>query len=275
MVSFSTKQILPISEKEVRYTPLINKDYIELLKYSINNDLSGYNDALESILRTCCVDYTVLESNLDKFLVLLDIRSLSLGDEIILNANTTEVKYSITGIRKKISSYYSNLYKECKLESWFLEGLPKDLYHNSDEELETELLFRILNIPMGSKEEQKQAYYNLPSYMLPSVRKTIQKVHEFSSKINIIEEKESLGIEKVDASLINNNMFMFIKAIFDDNLLSMYELEYNLTTKLNMSYDRFINLTPNESKIFIGMYNKERKEQEEAQKKSNSFANYR
>ena len=60
----------------------------------------------------------------------------------------------------------------------------------------------------------------------------------------------------------------FIKAIYNDNLMNFYELQFNLITKMNISYDHFMSMTFNESRMYVAMQNKDTKKQEEAQKKS-------
>ena len=60
---------------------------------------------------------------------------------------------------------------------------------------------------------------------------------------------------------------MFLKNIFTDDLYNYYELQYNLSNKMSVSYDHFMKMSPNECKLFINFYNKEMKKQEEAQQK--------
>ena len=52
--------------------------------------------------------------------------------------------------------------------------------------------------------------------------------------------------------------------------MNFYELQFNLITKMNISYDHFMSMTFNESRMYVAMQNKDTKKQEEAQKKSQS-----
>ncbi len=91
---------------------------------------------------------------------------------------------------------------------------------------------------------------------------------------NYIEEKNIFNTELLDTlkdfkiNPFNNSLIEFIKAIYNDNLMNFYELQFNLITKMNISYDHFMSMTFNESRMYVAMQNKDTKKQEEAQKKS-------
>jgi hypothetical protein len=66
----------------------------------------------------------------------------------------------------------------------------------------------------------------------------------------------------------NRSLIEFLKTIYSDNLMHFYELQFNLITKMNVSYEHFMSMTFNEARMYIAMQNAENKKQEEEQKKS-------
>jgi hypothetical protein len=52
--------------------------------------------------------------------------------------------------------------------------------------------------------------------------------------------------------------------------MNFYELQFVLFTKMNITYEHFLKMSPNECKLFINFYNEDMKRQQEAQEKESS-----
>jgi len=69
---------------------------------------------------------------------------------------------------------------------------------------------------------------------------------------------------------LDNTLYYFLKNIFSEELGSFYELMYSMIKKLNFDYNSFMNVTPNECKIFINYYNSDIKREDDANRGSMS-----
>jgi hypothetical protein len=116
--------------------------------------------------------------------------------------------------------------------------------------------------------EKESIISNLPADISEYILNFITLNKEIN-KINIITGNLKYGIENVPLNFLDKTMFYFLKSILSQDLINFYELEYNLIYKLNINYEHFLKMTPNECKIFINFYNKDKKKEEEAQNKSN------
>ena len=85
-MQFSSKLFLPILNEEIRYLNLNNNNYLDILKFITNNDDEGLIDYFYNILQEKILDKNLVSklSVIEKFLILLDLRSILLGDKLQL-----------------------------------------------------------------------------------------------------------------------------------------------------------------------------------------------
>jgi hypothetical protein len=98
----------------------------------------------------------------------------------------------------------------------------------------------------------------------------VQESQESLTKISLINKNSHIGLEEVSINCYDSTLFLFLKSIFKDDLMNFYELQFNMMTKMNVSNEHFMSLTPNECKLFVKFYNEEKKKEEEAQSKQQS-----
>lgn len=279
---FNTKIYLPLLNREIRYSTLKNELYVELLKYITNNDDDGIANFFDYILESCINDKKLINelSNVEKFLILLDIRSISLGDTLEFIIKNKEIKYHITFIKNNILKSLSKVREIAKLFNYddiSIElGIPNKLKIDSIDLIYKEVIKKITicgqteyfyDLDDESKDKIESI---LPAKFTDDLYNYIKETKQAIDGINIITGKENIGTDTIPVNFYDNTMFAFLKSIYGENLLNMYELEYNLTCKLGISYDRFIKMTPNECKLFINFYNKDKKQEEEQSKATNN-----
>ncbi len=112
--------------------------------------------------------------------------------------------------------------------------------------------------------QQQQFIESLPAdvYM-----KMSDVITDFQHHLNggcLIQENTNMGIERYPMDVTGVHLFELLKSMFTDDLLGLYELQYNLTTKMHVSYEQFMQLTPNETKIYINFHNRDIKRQQES-----------
>lgn len=281
-MKFTTKLFLPILKKEVRYNSFNNSHYFEILKFITNNDDIGLNDYFEWLLQ-----FTIKEkdiylklSNIEKFIILLDLRSIGMGDTLeLVGNNNVKMEFLLSSIKNNIISKISNLnlneihvFDDIKIGL----SLPKKLLIENIDDVYKEIINFLqiqeenINFSLLTDSEKEDIIKNLPATISNNILNYIN-LNKDINKINIITGNSKYGIDNVPLNFLDKTMFYFLKSILAQDLLNFYELQYNLIYKLNINYKHFMSMTPNECKIFINFYNRDKKKEEEAQNKSNTM----
>ena len=279
-LEFTTKIYLPILKQTIRFKNLNNSHYFNILKFITNNDEEGLNDYFENLILDLIIDKSIFSnlSNLEKFLILLEMRSSSVGDSLqITGNNSSKIDLSIISIKNTIQNKLNelNLTKNLKCDNNYnvFLSIPKTFLIDDIDKMYTEIIDKIeiqdetLKFFNLTSTEKELIINNIPATISVNILSFIKNIQSSIGDINIITGNEKFGLETIKLSVFDKTMFMFLKSIFTDDLYNYYELQYSLSNKMNVSYDHFMKMSPNECKLFINFYNKEMKKQEEAQQK--------
>jgi len=279
-LEFTTKIYLPILKQTIRFKNLNNSHYFDILKFITNNDEEGLNDYFENLILNLIIDKSIIcnLSNLEKFLILLEMRSSSVGDSLqITGNNSSKIDLSIISIKNIIQSKLDKLdltkILKCENNYTVFLSIPKTFLIDNIDKMYTEIIDKIeiddeiLNFFDLTDVEKELIISNIPATISGNILTYIKNIQSCISDINIITGNEKFGLETIKLSVFDKTMFLFLKSIFTDDLYNYYELQYSLSNKMNVSYDHFMKMSPNECKLFINFYNKEMKKQEEAQQK--------
>jgi hypothetical protein len=280
-LEFTTKIYLPIIKQSIRIRTINNSHYFDILKFITNNDEEGLNDYFENLILDLIVDKSIFcdLSNLEKFLILLESRIHSIGDNLTTSSQTADATVNIPlySMRDKIIESIKNFKFKRNLTLDTLKvniNLPKklllndidDIYrHLIDEIVIDDTLYKVSDL---SNQELDSILQNLPAEISSGILNFIQDLNDLSRKLNIFDGNEKLGIQKISMGFLDNTLFYFLKNIFSEELGSFYELMYSMIKKLNFDYNSFMNVTPNECKIFINFYNSDIKREDDANRGS-------
>lgn len=278
---FTSKLYLPVLNKEIRYNNITNKYYFEILKFITNNDDNGLNEYFEWLLNELILEKHLYNSlsNIEKFLIFLDVRSLSLGDTLHLNTNLS------SKIDVRIAFIKSNLINKLKehelISSKDYNGynvdlsIPKSFVIEDIDNIYSQVINKIsmdnevIIFSDLTKFEKESIISSLPAEVSLDILNYINYVADLTKNINIISGNPNIGLESFHLNVFDKSLFYMLKTIFKDDLLNFYELQYFLISKMNVTYSHFMSMTPNECKIYLNFYNKEMKKQEEAQEEAN------
>ena len=279
-LEFTTKIYLPIIKQTIRFKNLNNSHYFDILKFITNNDEEGLNDYFENLILDLIIDKSVFRdlSNLEKFLILLEMRSSSVGDSLqITGNNASKIDLSLMSIKNTIQSKVDkldlNVCLKCGINYNVYISIPKIFLINDIDKMYTEIIDKIeindevLSFFNLTYIEKNLIISNIPATISGDILSYIKDIQSSIGDINIITGNEKFGLETIKLSVFDKTMFMFLKSIFTDDLYNYYELQYSLSNKMNVTYDHFMKMSPNECKLFINFYNNEMKKQEEAQQK--------
>jgi hypothetical protein len=282
-MEFSSKLFLPILKEEIRYLNLNNHNYLDILKFITNNDDEGLINYFEEILKEKIKNKKVISklTNIEKFLILLDSRAVLLGDKLqLINKENINIDLSISSIRDNLIKNINILELINYIDYSNIQlclSIPNSLNVENIDQVYKELIKEVkiedenIQFSLLTEEEKDTIIGSLPANLSQELLKFVDVCQDLSEKIHIIRGNERLGIENVPLRVFDKTMFSFLKSTFGNDLMGFYELQFNMMSKLNVSSDNFMKMSPNECKIFINFYNQDMKRQEEGQRSGGSM----
>lgn len=263
---------LPIAQKTVRYHEISNEDYFNILKYISTNDDISIEMMFDDLVQQTTGECSERMYAADKFCLLMDLRSIALGDSIEFKTKSGAlVKLRISDILTNIRTFLQGrtFSKHLTTEDVVISiDAPRRFIINS---IDTLLTSTISTISDGVHtaafddltESQKDAVLNsLPAELYNQMLDHINSCKSSYNNVYIMQPNSSLGIDEIMFNMFDTTMFEFIKTLYSGDLMNFYELQYSLITKLHISYDHFMKMTPNESRIYINLHTRDIKKQE-------------
>jgi hypothetical protein len=193
-----------VLKKEIRYHHIDNSNFITILKYSINKDDEGLIDYFEWMIRNCLLDKDIFYklTNLEKFLIFLDLRSVLIGDKLQLNSKTgNKIDLLISSIKNNIVNKIKDIdlikivnYNDITVHL----TLPKSLNINNIDDLYYEIIDKvqiaddIINFSELKNIEKEGIMSSLPASFTEEMISFITICQNLSNDINIITGNEKL-----------------------------------------------------------------------------------
>jgi hypothetical protein len=275
-----------VSIKELQFGRY--KHLIKAITNDSNNIIAEFFDEL--LIDLCPNNPAVIEySFLDKLILLLTIRAINIAPDLELTATCPETQSTfnftllITDIINKIQglnlpeSIYS-IIKAYNDGNLIIElGMPSIININSNDLALFETVIK--KIHLNGKDVtniKNQITEHLPITILKDIKDYINEFSKTLQDIKLLSiqspfAKTENNIE-IPLNLFSNSIIEFLKICFKRNLLSIYELEYFLLSKLHIDYELVKTSTPAELNIYINMF-KEEKQEEEKTHRSNKALN--
>jgi hypothetical protein len=268
--NFYTTLYLPGCKKNIRVNEINNFYYLDILKFIQNNDISDLNHFLDKVIKEN-TDADINElSNVDKFCILVEMRSISIGNIIEFFIDNTHIKYNLSDICKNIQNLElkSTEIEFCGIP--IIIDMPRNFIFNENEDILFQCITTVgdLNLNIVNESEKKLIYSALPAHVYSDIKKFITDTSDFFDQKNIFSILNIDSFKNFKLNPFNTTFIEFLKSIYNDSLTNFYDLQFSLITKLNISYEHFMSMTFNESRMYVALQNKEIKKQEESQKKS-------
>lgn len=268
--NFYTTLYLPGCKKNIRVNEINNFYYLDILKFIQNNDISDLNHFLDKVIKEN-TDADINElSNVDKFCILVEMRSISIGNVIEFFIDNIHIKYNLSDICKNIQNLElkSTEIEFCGIP--IIIAMPKNFIFNEHEDILFQCIASVgdLNLNIVNESEKKLIYSALPANVYSDIKKFITDTSDFFDQKNIFSISNIDSFKNFKLNPFNTTFIEFLKSIYNDSLTNFYDLQFSLITKLNISYEHFMSMTFNESRMYVALQNKEIKKQEESQKKS-------
>lgn len=276
---FTTPFKLPVSQKTVRYNDFTNAMLFDVARCVAANDHQQIEQCMNQIIESMTGEQVHDMCGVDKFCLLLDMRSMFLGDQLELqNTNSAKIKIKISTMLDNLIKCLSNMPPPAIINvgDVMIEiGLPDSMCVEDYDKLVEQ---SIINIHTDG---QTHAFHqftpvdretfvdSLPAETLMLITNHIKHVQTSMDGLHLIPHNSAMGIDGVKIGVYDNSMIEIIKSLFAEDLMNFYEMQFSLITKMRVTYDHFMKMTPNESKIYVNLYNKDIKKQEEAMNKQN------
>lgn len=267
---------LPVSKQRVHYAEFNNSHHFNVIKYMSTNDDQVVENMFDEIVHDLTGEDAAKMFAVDKFCLLLDIRSVALGDKIEFKTNTqVKAAFNLSSIMNNIRQVLSPVvlcHDVCVGDVVLTTAIPRRMQTSNVDDLVHNSIYTIRDhhdvyyFDDMSDAEQHALLSSLPADVLNEMITNINKNQLAVKDTYLIRENNNIGIDAFPFGLYDNSLFAFLKSIYSEDLMGFYELQYSLITKLHISYDHFMQMTPNECRVFINIHNKEMKKQEDAQK---------
>jgi hypothetical protein len=260
-VNFLYSCYLPFAKKNALIKELSFNSYKNLVKNITNNNNKSIDILLEDIVRMHVIDLPACNF-LEKIIILLTIRAVCVSDKLELTLGSKNFKQDISIIDfiKKIEDIdLDNFYnKKISLNNDIdiTLKIPNQLYY------EDEYISFIETVFLNGSEYPvtEEILNNLPANVFIEINEFKRDLEALLSKVCLFMIKNPADLsENIEIFLSSNvqSIFDFLKFIFKRDLLSFYEIEFFLFTKMNMSLEDLDRITPAEIDIYINLFKKD------------------
>lgn len=273
---FTTPYKLPVSKQVVKYSDFTNMQMFDIIRCLTNNSVSQIENCFDEIISqiTSASDDMC---NVDKFCLLLDIRSMYLGDQLELQTTDgKKIKMKISTMLENLANQLSNIEPSSIInigDITMTVGLPPNMLIDDYDKLVEQSIISIhhqdsiMMFKDFTPTEREVFIDSLPAEALHQITQHIQQVQQHTDSLYAIIPNESIGLEGVKIGVYDSSMLQVLRSLYAEDLMNFYEMQFNLITKMRVTYDHFMKMTPSESKIYVNLYNKDIKKQEEAMNK--------
>ena len=270
---------LPVSKKLVKIKELKNIDYKNILKYIISNDSENLSIFFDNLINEYSnVDFPL--TNIDKFIILLTLRSVCIGNVIefqgIKDGNKTPIiKINLDNIIQKFNSIHFNNTEFHSDSIKIVVNYPKTLIPKNIQQIYSSIIDEIYieNQPINywkmTELEREDVINVLDGEFLIKfnnyVNRQLKELEGFIILSNIYKVDNLMDIPLNPFSTL---LMELLKSLYNGSLENYYEVGYILCKHAKISLDYYDNMIPVESQIYLANLKKEKDEQEKDQKEN-------
>ena len=276
MVNTYMYPVIITSDRQVTCREITNYEYKNILKFIKNEDDENLCNYFEFLVYDICKTQCSL-NYIDKILILLSSRIISIGENIIITGKTDiQNTISLSNVSKTIIENYVPEIKEIEDKENNIKVEISYPYLISNRDLLYDKIYSISiagnKVIMNDTEpEMRDKILNyIPAKLTKKIMRNIKSDSNYK-QIKLFSWVYEEG-NKIDFyfSFNSKQNFDFLKACFSEDLKNMYYYEYLCCSKLHIPLSDFLyNMSPVESILQIKTLAKEIKEQNDAQKKAN------
>jgi hypothetical protein len=279
MKNFLCKVLIPSTGKYEYFREIDFSTSKTISKYIQNNDVLGFSKCMESIIEANSQGEKRFNI-IDMLAILCQLRSYSYGDTITLSGKNEKDQPVTYKHRINRILNYSGTIKECQEECFYNKNIELcvDLPYNLISDEDFDVISR--NIKYLRVDHEQIDFQNIKSSdkqnilsMLDAsfsgeILKYNQKITKLLDQIKLFEDIEIKDFKNITLNPYNESVIQYLLAIFNYDLMNIYELEYILIRRLRFSLSDLQNMSINEAELHLNLYKKELQTIEEMQKKN-------
>ena len=279
MKNFLCKVLIPSTGKYEYFREIDFSTSKTISKYIQNNDILGFSKCMESIIEANSQGEKRFNI-IDMLAILCQLRSYSYGDTITLSGKNEKDQPVTYKHRINHILNYSGTIKECQEECFYNKNIELcvDLPYNLISDEHFDVISR--NIKYLRVDHEQIDFQNIKSSdkqnilsMLDAsfsgeILKYNQKIIKLLDQIKLFEDIEIKDFKNITLNPYNESVIQYLLAIFNYDLMNIYELEYILIRRLRFSLSDLQNMSINEAELHLNLYKKELQTIEEMQKKN-------
>lgn len=262
-------------QKEVEFKELTLNQYRQLLKCFIGDEIdcrfifSNTNNILQTLTKLSEKEIKEL-SFVDYFLLLFNIRQISIGDIVSLYVFDNEQK------QLKVELRIQNLINEIKnnklneLLHWEVTDIGEIYYrlptveeihyleNTTDSSIYTFFLQKIkfsnteINLENFSFEEKERIVQKIPVKAMTCLTKRTQELINFFNSVNLLNTINTSTFDKTLPFTLNSEILGFVyKLVYNTNLENIYDCMFALAKAANFSCEFLDNCSPGEFYLFV------------------------
>ena len=279
MKNFLCKVLIPSTGKYEYFQEIDFSTSKTISKYIQNNDILGFSKCMESIIEANSQGEKRFNI-IDMLAILCQLRSYSYGDTITLSGKNEKDQPVTYKHRINRILNYSGTIKECQEECFYNKNielcvdLPYNLISDEDFDVISRNIkyLRVDHEQIDFKNIKSSDKQNILSMLDASfsgeILKYNQKIIKLLDQIKLFEDIEIKDFKNITLNPYNESVIQYLLAIFNYDLMNIYELEYILIRRLRFSLSDLQNMSINEAELHLNLYKKELQTIEEMQKKN-------
>lgn len=223
-------------------------EYKNICKMFISNNISDVSRCLDIILDRIEVDYPL--NIIEKFECLVSIRNSILGNELSMKKDDVQINYDLNQLLTNVFIDREFTLNDCVFKT------PRYFTHSSVQNAAADYLYSYKGkIIFNEDIDEKVKVLNALDLPIMKIVSEIEKIRE-DSYIEILDNQVRLNI--YDEAIV-----LFIRAIFNHDLMDLYKFEYQLLRHLELRGEDLQHYTYPELKININFLTKEKEEEKE------------
>ena len=281
-------------QKEIEFKELNLSQYRQLLKCFIGDEIdlkfvySNTNNILQTLTNLTDKEIKQL-SFVDYFLLLFNIRQISIGDAVSLyvfdneqkqlkvdlrvqnlinEINNAEIKKLLIPENTDIGEIY---YRLPTIEEILL------LENSSDTSIYTFFLQKIkfsnteINLESYSFEEREKIVQKIPVKIMTCLTKRTQELIKHFNNLNLLKSINNEMFDKALPFTLNSEILGFVyKLVYNTNLENIYDCMFALAKAANFSCEFLDNCSPGEFYLFVKKLEQLNAQQQQASNEQNS-----
>lgn len=281
-------------QKEIEFKELNLSQYRQLLKCFIGDEIdlkfvySNTNNILQTL--TDLTDKEIKQlSFVDYFLLLFNIRQISIGDSVSLYVFDNEQKQLKVDLRvQNIINEISNAEIKKLLipentdigEIYYrLPTIEEILFleNSSDTSIYTFFLQKIkfsnteINLESYSFEEREKIVQKIPVKFMTCLTKRTQELIKHFNNLNLLKSINNEMFDKALPFTLNSEILGFVyKLVYNTNLENIYDCMFALAKAANFSCEFLDNCSPGEFYLFVKKLEQLNAQQQQASNEQNS-----